>query len=306
MAISSQFERPVLNYLSLGEPVQQTGLRVPENVWFEDDRHGGSICYAQGGWSPRKSRAGEERLLTEFMSLAHLSQTKVVAFAKKYGVLELCRHDLPASHIPRRMWADLAEDETSACWPVRHLGTGGVTREKLSTWIRLATQAEATHRIAGLLTDYKSVPEENWTSIRGLLPQGMVNTPGELRSQGFEPREFTEAQQQRVLMMALQRWLDLGDVGFRVSWEKGSPSFTYGGTGLAGAIAIQLGLTCTRTFGFLICSNAKCSLPYSAKRGPKPGEANYCLECRGGPIPNRVRQQRHRAKKASQSSSRST
>lgn len=294
MAEQSYYLRPTLDWLSLGEPLQRALIRVPQNVWFEDDDMGGSLCYRPDETSFKEVGAGQDRLLTDFMRLAEASPEDTVAFAEKFGVLELCRHNLPASHVPRRMWPDLAEDGSDACWAVRSLGQGGVTRERFTTWIRLASQARATHRAAGLLAHGDAVPDEDWNAIRDLLPQGMVITAREYRSLGFEPREDSIQDQRKLLMMALQRWLDLGDVGFRVRWEGTRPSFTYGGTGLAGAVALQLGLTCTSTFGFTICSF--CHLPHTPRRRPRPGESNYCPDCRTDGVPGRVRQQRHRAK----------
>lgn len=71
-------------------------------------------------WNP-KSDAGHwvtstAGVLPEFITLENASPERILRFAKKWGVLEICRHGLPRSHFAHRFQLD---DMPASCYPQR-------------------------------------------------------------------------------------------------------------------------------------------------------------------------------------------
>lgn len=281
-------------------PVQSTEWARPEKAWAEQDKKGRWILKWSGHGGYAHTGAGQDALLASFMKLEEAAPEEVAAFIGRWGPLNLCKHGLPNTHLPRRMMNDLAEVDAVAC-EVNRARPAGEIGEPLERWHHFATQVHAIHRGARLAQGGNRITNEIWTKLADIGPPGMFTEPdpetGEVEWVTTPAIDVA----QRYLGIAIQRWLNYGDVGVHVSWSERKGHIRFGGTGLAGAIALQLALTSTATGAFYLCS--ACSVPFlPEKRTPRAGERHYCDSCREGDrIPARDRARDYRARKKNES-----
>lgn len=293
----------------------------PAKAWHERDADGKWVVRWSGGGTQVDSRTAQEWILTEFLDLANGSPEDVARFVERWGFLDLCAHGLPTTHMPRRMWADL---DALGGYPCEMgLRTSRRLRfEPIERWHHFARQALALHQAAQAILSRGRVSSEVWLTMRDLLPTswvrgednavlvllGIGQDPAESQpAELVEPREGLDAGfvteppqviEHRLMRMALQRWLDLGDVGIHVDWKDGDGSLTFGGKGMFGAIAMQLALTCSGEKSLWVCSI--CNKPYTPKRRPRSGERHYCgrESCRKAGNRRAQRKSRERKKSA--------
>lgn len=217
----------------------------------------------------------DERVLAEFVGLAEASDKAILDYARKWGVLELCRdHGLPRVHKPpMALGRALPSYEDDFCVRRRspHAGQDVPFCESLDDWRRLAKQ------------------------LRSIIDAAIAK-PERITSTG-EP-----------LTTAVQKILDIANIRPVVRWsvEKGfwigigSPEKTRADgsqtpCGLFVAIATHLAVSLSRSDGLATCSG--CGLPYSLADGrPRTGANQFCAECRATGVPEKIRQRRRRAR----------
>lgn len=298
-------ERTYIQGIPTYTPVQSTEWSRPGRAWIDEDENGEWVYFGGPGGGPVKAGAAQDILLVQFMDLRDGPPERIAHFVRKWGYLDLCRHGLPSSHLPRERWEDLTLIGAQPCTPAWHFPRN-TPRELVSDWRRFASQASSIHTAAGFVLTGQRVPDEIWQQLSGLYPPGWIlgDQQAHLEQEGIggfraEPREKTE---HRLLQHAVQRWLQMGNVNLSVTWDGPDGHLRYGGIGLVGALAMQLALTCTSTGAFFICSH--CGNPYiPEKRRPSKGQTSYCRLCRDDGVPGRIRQQRYREKKRLLSSS---
>ncbi len=288
--------RNYLGDIPTDTPVQSTSWQRPQNAWIEPGEDEGWVRW-EGPIRPVKVGAAQESLLGDFMQLAESPPETIAGFVRKWGVLGLCRHGLPDTHLPRRSWVDLDLVDAIPC-PVYRPIPSTPPREAVKLWRGFSSQAWAIHRAAGLIHTNRRVPDELWERLRDLYPPGLVITTEEyFRLRDIErSQESIEEHEFFLLGLAVQRWLQFGDVGVHVRWDSHKGTIKFGGTGLAGAIALQLALTCTSTGAFYICDG--CLVTYIPDRRPTEGKNRYCDECRETGVPNKNRSQKFRDRQA--------
>ena len=133
--------------------------------------------------------------------------------------------------------------------------------ESVSRWTHYASQAEAIHRLSRNLKDNRQISIEDLEPMEDLFPDHQFDqTFDRTVDVRNPPGELTREDHERILAVALHTWLGMGDVGFHVNWRKGKSSLRFGGTGLFGALALQLTLVSNGTGALIICS--ECTLPY--------------------------------------------
>jgi hypothetical protein len=150
-------------------------------------------------------------------------------------------------------------------------------REPLWIWFLLSRQARAMLRVNAALKGRTRNPmpsvglEDDWRAIAG---------PGE---------PFTDVRDsQFFLMLAVNEWLRIGEVGLRLRLMELSRTKTdwrievgYGdgfGYNLYGHLAYQLFLSIAGEDRLYACS--ACGNPYiRVKKAPRAGQDNYCDDC---------------------------
>lgn len=274
-------------------PTELSVWTRPTEVWVEDDEAGEVLRWA-GPMIEVSKRAAEDRMFAEFMRLADASSSEIASFAQIWGLLELCDHDLPNTHIPRRSWIDLDMVGVTPCSEIWKANRP--VQEPIRTWRRLTGQVRSLYDGARMMAAGDQLDDGHWAPVRDLVPGLLATSRREyLEEVGHVPtRKLVDELDQTILLVGVQRWLNFGDVGFHLRWENGRGKITYGGVGLAGAIALQLALVVSGSTGLFFCS--ACNLPYAPIRRPR-GEFHYCEDCHSVGIPARDRQRRSRAKR---------
>lgn len=240
---------------------------VPGLIWLEGER-------LRWDYSPESLKAGRELapspdMLESFLMLRETSGRKILQYAKRWGVLGICQHDLPCSHNPnshdfRKLGCRPLGWEDGKCW------------EPLDTWRHFATQAFALLKIANRVYEGRLADPADWARVYARSRNGVP-----LGRQPSRPLD------KRFLVMCLNEWFDLGNVRPEIGWgqREDRPSFQFRG-GLFGALAIQLVLGAAKLDGWAICTH--CRTAYiPQKRRPKAGQRNFCPECRDAKIPLR-------------------
>lgn len=129
---------------------------------------------------------------------------------------------------------------------------------------------EATWRVA---FDLNFTPSEDFLYLR------------ELYDYSF-PRSVTDAWNK--VDKRLNQWTALAKVRPFIERNAGRATITLAGvgSGVFGALAVQLFLAATKTEGFAMCS--ACGLPYFPSRRPRRGQRNYCARCANDGASRRV------------------
>ena len=201
-------------------------------------------------------------------------------FARKFGVLHICRHGLQYSH-------------SQACLASSQLeGWNPTSREPLEGWLHHAKRARA---ILGLSASIQIADErdpigsrDDWAflyerkagkaSIDDLM-QAFTSTPSLAKS---------------FLVSDINNWLAEGNVRPTISWgEEESPGFSLNASTF-GLLGVQLMTAVSKVQDVYFCDG--CGNPYSRKkRKPQAGRNQYCEAC-GEQVASKNRQARYRQK----------
>ena len=216
-------------------------------------------------------------MLERFASLGRAGDEAILAYARRWGALELCSHNLPRAHpptprMPRTTY--FCEDRygDAEMKPLGHL-------EPLWVWRAMSRRCASILTLAaGLWTEPPSIGQPvTWALMGRDMP---TDTAGA----------------RRVLAAEVNLWIQLAQVR---PWAAVSAPFVrIGGHDLVGALAVQLLLATSRSHGWAICSS--CGRPYAPSRRPATGRVNYCSNCREAGIANRTAAQQYRLRKRTQ------
>jgi hypothetical protein len=212
----------------------------------------------------RQAERDGRAILDDFLKLRNGKDDAILNYARIWGVLELCRHNLPACHefsigAPLRLPGTLPPNlkiracrsydrDPRQCQP---LGT-----EPLSTWRFFSHQAWALLNIAADLQRGRRGEDRLWASI--------------LR-EGFRPAQSLESQA-KCLRDAVEVWLRLGRI--KPTIDDLSGGLTWTGADLFGELAVQLALTVKGMEGQVFC--IVCGKPYAPKRRVIRRGFNFC------------------------------
>jgi hypothetical protein len=208
--------------------------------------------------------------LVQFTKLKQASD--VLRFARRYGVFGAKEMIEDAPQMPN----ELRLSPGAGRWCVSIKATME-DKEPLWIWFLLSRQARAILRVnAGLKgRTHNPMPEvgtgDDWKAIAG---------PGE---------PFTDVRDaQFFLMLAVNEWLRIGEVGLRLElvgisrtktdWRVGVGYGQLYGYNLFGHLAYRLLLSVAGEDRLYACS--ACGNPYiRIKRAPRAGQDNYCDDC---------------------------
>lgn len=209
-------------------------------------------------------------LLARFVALVDAGDESFLEFARRFGLLGLCRHGLPWTHNPQ-------------CRP-RY---GERHREPLTRWRAFASAARATLRVAASLHQGERPAIDDLPAAAGPVLLG-VGSAGRSAAQ-------------HLIQSCVTTWLKFGDVRPIFSWPtgfrarlpgNGQPRVTLGGGSLFAALALQLLMAVSLSDGLAVCSG--CNTTYPVHRRPAAGRRNYCPRCRelGRPLRDAQRDRR--------------
>jgi hypothetical protein len=222
-------------------------------------------------------------MLDEFLRLCHAGDEAILKYARTWGVLELCCHNLPSCHefslserlrLPAPLLAKRQpgragpEDDPRQCPP---LG-----REPLATWRFFSGQANALLTIAADLHRIGLGEREDWAK---LLRDGVtaVQTPGA---------------QRLCLGDVIEDWLKMGRIKPAIDDLTGGLNWT--SADLFGELAVQIALAAKSRDGQAFC--IVCGKVYEPKRRVIRRGFNYCpdAKCQKVAAAQRAKQYRDR------------
>lgn len=224
-------------------------------------------------------------MLDQFIRIA--DDDDVERFARRFGVLYLCKHEWPVTHVGvdvlrlTKPSVDCSPDG----WP-------DDIAEPIARWLTFAKQASAVIRLASYLVNGERLrPADRAELWRTLNPVAKPNAiDAFVNKRGLAIWNLTEY---------VNGWLAIGNARPALVWqawnEKSVPSFEVraGGASAFGLIAVQLATAVARGHEIYICDG--CSMAYPrTERPPQPGRMNYCLTCKHDGIDERDRKRRQR------------
>ena len=323
-SFTADANRPPLDYEKVCAPteVEIVGDRLvwsPGFLRYRREPDGPARWTAETGLSERRTwtyRDASPEMLLQFIALADAPPEAIKAFAKRWGVLALCRrHWLPCCH-------------SSGCSPTRVRGRVYVYREPLAAWRHFAMQARAIVRYAAAVRDcvppsrvdvddllehidtlrkgqsrrprlYELPPEEREraaSSFRDYINAEISKMPEEMQkhwrqTEAWVNRELKKPYSQSAFRMGGDRnalsvhvntWLGLGYVRPHLRWDENGPRILFSVGSLEcdrlfGHLALQLLVAVSGSTGFALCS--ACSAPYVPRRAPARSRLHYCQRC---------------------------
>ncbi len=207
---------------------------------------------------------------SRFLKLSDAGPEEILRFAQAWGMLGLCKHRLPAAHNLRSL--DFFHRG------ILQLGCVEVRRERIHVWRRYARQFRAILAIWLELARGQPASSKQWSALGPSLR---------------EHAEESLSDQQKHVSAAITEALRVCGIHPIVATDE--PRLRLGcsrKTRLLAALTMELAAILTDS-RLLICS--RCNQRHTAKRRPRPGEANYCRRCRR--FANSIRVQRCRDKK---------
>ena len=110
----------------------------------------------------RRVRPGDA-MLERFIELADGSATDILRYARHDGVLMICEHELPATHLPTKMF-----NKEMGCRP---LGYPTKCWEPLERWWHFAREARSMLQIANQLRRGFNGSRADWERICAVRPR---------------------------------------------------------------------------------------------------------------------------------------
>jgi hypothetical protein len=266
---------------TLERPIAARPWQIPGSIELEGDwlRWRWGRAGPPGKTSTRAQwTTGEPGLLEEFLLLANAPARAIRSYARRYGVLMLCSpHDRPSTHEFHE--PDKSSGYVAGC-ALRVSGSSYI--ESLADWRRYARGAGAILKLFAAHHRGASGDSDDWRAATGLdrwvSPDGSVEFDGDMS-------RYTLVSRRGTLEGLLNDWLADGNVRPHIYWPPNGPVLSVGGSGLFGALAVQLMLGAIRQAGFAWCS--ACGETYRPSRKPRIELRRYCPSCRKRRIPQR-------------------
>jgi hypothetical protein len=244
-----------LGGIEADRPMQAGVLYVPRRLELTDD----AILWN----GPLKDVRPGPGLLKDFVELYDKSDQEIFHYARRWGVLGICKHGVPASH---NDYPFGVQHGVEGCLPV-----------------------------AAERQDWHSDPLESWRyfskifrAIRDLgahVNQNQVGDPSDWRRvlliREGDPPWKNVRKARTVLSWKLQDLLDIGQVRPQVTWDKDKQQWqiemgAHSVPNLFGLVSLSLVLSIFQR-ELVICSS--CGNPYTPDRRPNPWKRNYCEGC---------------------------
>jgi hypothetical protein len=241
-------------------PMQSGICYVPEKIELDS----GNILYLGGTLKEVRPGVG---MLARFVDLHHQRDEEILKYAKKWGVLGICKHSLPCSHT-QFAYSILAPRHKNAewCMPRAVPGRKHWYADPIEVWRLLSKQMATFQQLGAELNQDRPGDETVWRIL-----------PGNLASRPW--RSVSSAR--KFLALLLNLWLEIGQVRPVIDWstEKAGWQLSFNAVSipnLFGFLAFNLVLSISRR-ELAFCSS--CRKSYPPDRRPNPSRRNYCETC---------------------------
>ena len=293
-------------------PVRVTASEGRLEYWYVDpDAPLGIVSNAPEGSAPRQASrpspsgfaSANGQQLQKFIVGRFTSDAAVADFARRWGVLGICRHGLPGTHS-----AGLA----TLCSPLGHESMDQGGWEPTAAWRFFQRQAFTLLQISDRLRRGERIDRDTWLEVfdddgplvafnRALAfdnPSGScrVSPPLDLRTDehqvsppvvnwvlpedewGRAVWECDLGVQRWCAGITIQSWLEVGRPEMFASWGRTNANIWVGARTLFGVLSMQLAFAASGSLGFSICH--ECRALFLPTRRAKAGQRTYCAECR--------------------------
>lgn len=214
------------------------------------------------------------RLLESFVELADAPVKRILDYARRWGVFEVCEHDLPASHNPPPVPIPIdLRPRDKLPWCHARGFWGARPWEGIEIWRGYSRKFRALLDLAARLHEGKVGEPDDWRRLNVAVED----------DRGRSGRVLEQDQVQ--LAVVLNQFISQARVGITVEWDRATPVVAMTGRGLFSALVTQLVLATARSDGLAICSG--CAESYAPRRRPRGGQRRYCEKCRERKVPQR-------------------
>ena len=293
------------------DPWVAPGLNLKDGCLEVDGRH----------W-PGHLVTPKPPMLEKFVQLGapgRESSQAVLAYARKWGLLNLCQHHLPLDHEDLQVPFSFAATEPASSTVALSepcLSSWGLGGEPVSTWFYWSRQAAAILAIVNRLREGKWGRSVDWSTLgeEGPWMAGASEDLVDRRSRaelwtrslvdGYnidasvaDAERARRAVERGVARGAIETWLRLAGVAFELRWPSdGNPRVGFQVNGLFGALGLQLLQAASGSSGFVHCASDKCLNFIAPPRGlGRP--SRYCAACQARHVPQRIADQKRQEKK---------
>jgi hypothetical protein len=229
------------------------------------------------------------KILDSFLRLAKASDEDILAFASRYGALQIfCETAKEQSE------EEMMVVESCAVWRYFAGCIGSLlriaaayhdgSRPRLSDWEVIGNcpieVVIAKRESIDLLSPFPFQGDRAWSELCAFVRKGTKD--------------------KRIWELLVNTLLGLGRVRPHLSWEgsggKARPQLKLSGPNLLSYLGLQLCLTACKLDSFAMCSY--CSQLYLPPlRAPKAGQKNFCPDCRKAGVPVRIAQRDRRERR---------
>jgi hypothetical protein len=309
----------------LYRPCPADAIVVPKQLELSDDRLLWRFpTTTDTGEILRMNPTRLRHLLADFVRLGNDNAVAedILSFAREWGVLALCRHDLPYTHNPPSSYfPDLEWDPENRCYTVK--GENRYSAD-IKVRMRLTAQMETENqRISGCIPCLPQTAGDDWyydsteqwkrlaTATLAVLRITNENNQEQLASQEtlevlfpwdmwmFGDRPNTVTGQRFLVGRVVNKWIRDSRLAPTLRFYDDPPQLTLGipraGVGgFWGGVLTQLLAAVAGCTGLAFCSG--CKLPYFPSRMPANTYSNFCPRCDEAGVPNRLAQQRRQSR----------
>lgn len=246
--------------------------RVPVDIWLD----GGRLYWPVKTNMYRFVRPTNETF-SQFIDLANATDPEVLEYAKRWGMLFLCKQHLtPAGH-------------NLDCEPLQGRGRSEIHEEgePVKAWKLWAQQARSILYISQKLDDNLLGKSEDWQILYGTgYGYGPLRLPWhypDYQERYSEKKEIKKRNAEKTdIAHLINEWLAASGVRPNMEWQSRIPLITLSGYGLFGALAVHL-LELSGRYVLAGCS--ECHKFYHPTRRPKATQRRYCPDCVEAGIP---------------------
>jgi hypothetical protein len=228
------------------------------------------LIYRLGDRAKRNASQGLLRGLLDAKS----SPEAIIRFCKRWGVLGLCEHGIPASHgscVSRRAFHTEMVSGVSGI-------KASYGRESIASVRRFAGALESLLRIGAEMSQGRRGAASEWANAEETIcgPDFPMWDPSPSTVNDLDiSRNF--------LQMLVRRLIEICRIVPRFFWNRDTKSWQIdldsqgSGNNLPALLTIELIVTIADKDGFAICSS--CHRAYIPARRPDPTRRNYCPQC---------------------------
>jgi hypothetical protein len=251
-------------------PIDGASWGLPERI----ELGVGNICWS-GAYGGQRVQP-QKGMFENFLALGEAPEHRILKYAQRWGVLLL------KSHTQARTNSNASATPYSSQRSGPPPESEGI--EPIEIWRCYSREFLALMKIANRLANGEAGRPEDWNTV---YARCFLNAPA--RSKRVAPFWKQTLDNERFMIESnINAWLDLAGVKPYFDWRPGAkrPSIRFGGTGLLGALALQLAIGVAQAKGLALCTHCASEYPPEQRR-PKQGQRHFCPDCRKKGIPTR-------------------